>query len=190
MKGFRICDRKKKFIVTHREVVLNNKLEPVWGTGSRRRLDLNRFSLEYISDIKTEDGEFIGENDIVIGDCYPFFMNAIEKATRHLQEPNYVGVVGKDDRGFYVNFRKVSERVRGGACGDCLDDIRIPLRKIGHAILTPEVLEIDSKVEPLSSDIDKEKLARTFEGSARRSKARAQLITKQVRSMIGEDGKI
>lgn len=98
---------------------------------------VNPKSVGQFTGLKTKNGALIFEGDIFKSSSYPFHCDGHD---------NYVGVIEFiDDEGYcgwYYSPIRISERVRGAACGGSLAELCInDLRVVGTAYENPELLE-------------------------------------------------
>lgn len=82
-----------------------------------------------------KSGKEIYEGDIFTSDDYPFTSDG---------NKNYAGIVEYEglSLAWYYDVAKISNRVRGGACGDRLCELDEPIEIIGNIHENPELLEV------------------------------------------------
>ena len=104
------------------------------------------FNLETLSEftgLLDKQGVEIYECDIVVSKSYPFYGDApeITNSGGKCEELNYVGVVVwcEETLAYYLDYKVVSNRVRGHACGNMLSEYK-NLNVIGNIYENPELL--------------------------------------------------
>ena len=104
------------------------------------------FNLETLSEftgLLDKQGVEIYECDIVVSKSYPFYGDApeINNSGGKCEELNYVGVVVwcEENLAYYLDYKVVSNRVRGHACGNMLSEYK-NLNVIGNIYENPELL--------------------------------------------------
>lgn len=107
--------------------------------GHEREVELMQFI--GCSDVKGRDAY---EGDVIVSKHYPFYGDAPEITSSEglCTELNYVGIIGFDMDGAYYELKPVSNRVRGGACGDNISILNGDFEIIGNVYQNTELLEI------------------------------------------------